>query len=212
MFWLRASRRAHQSVFSKIYREKAWGGDESASGPGSTRDRASTFVPQILELFAALEVKSVLDAPCGDFNWAGDIAGADDSYAGVDIVPELIATNTERFGTDRVRFLCGDLTRDPLPRADLILCRDCLVHFSFADISAALRNFRRSGAAFLLTTTFVDPGRRNVNIRSGGWRALNLEQSPFRFPPPIALIDEHCEHSGGLGRDKRLALWPIDSI
>jgi hypothetical protein len=155
-----------------------------------------------------LEVRALLDAPCGDFNWAAPVAAAVESYVGVDVVPELIAANIQSAGT-QPRFLCADLTRDRLPPADLILCRDCLVHFSFADIRAALRNFRRSGATWLLTTTFIDPNRRNEDIGSGGWRALNLELPPFRFPPPSALIDEHCEHTGGIYRDKRLGLWKI---
>jgi SAM-dependent methyltransferase len=203
-------RRSHKDIFSNIYRDKSWGGDESASGPGSTRARAETFVPDVIALLKSLNIRTLLDAPCGDFNWAGAVADAVESYVGVDVVPELIAANAQSAGGGAgapLRFLCADLTRDPLPRADLILCRDCLVHFSFADIRAALRNFRRSGATWLLTTTFIDPNRRNENIRSGGWRPLNLEQPPFRFPPPVALIDERCEHSGGVCRDKRLGLW-----
>jgi len=43
--------------------------------------------------------------------------------------------------------MCCDITSDPLPRADVILCRDCLVHFSLADAQAAIGNFARSGSA-----------------------------------------------------------------
>ena len=46
-------------------------------------------------------------------------------------------------------FLRLDLTRDPLPDGDLILCRDCLVHLPFEDVRRAVRNFKRSGARWL---------------------------------------------------------------
>jgi hypothetical protein len=205
-------RRSHQAIFSAIYRERSWGGDESASGPGSTHIRAETFVPDVIALLKRLDVRTLLDAPCGDFHWVAPVAAAVESYTGVDVVPELIAANVKSAGEGAgapPRFLCADLTRDRLPPADLILCRDCLVHFSFADIRAALRNFRRSGATWLLTTTFIDANRRNEDIRTGEWRPLNLELPPFRFPPPSAVIDEHCEHSDGIYRDKRLGLWKL---
>jgi hypothetical protein len=209
--WLRASRRRHHEVFSRIFRENAWGDAESVSGPGSTRERGATLIPDLVDLVTTLRVKTLLDAPCGDFNWASDLAAVVDTYIGVDVVDELIARNEAAYGSANRTFLTRDLTRDPLPKADLILSRDCLVHFSFADIRAALRNFRRSGADYLLTTTFVERAT-NENIQTGGWRPLNLQAPPFEFPVPMAVIDEHCTHTGGIYRDKRLALWRMDQI
>jgi hypothetical protein len=43
-----------------------------------------------------------------------------------------------------------DLVRDPLPRADAVLCRDCLIHLSLEEGRRAPENIRRSGAAYLL--------------------------------------------------------------
>lgn len=169
------------------------------------------IVPDIVDLLKGLRVTTLLDAPCGDFNWAQDVAAAVDTYIGVDVVDEIISRNTSLYGGPRHTFLACDITRDPLPKADLILSRDCLVHFSFADIHTALRNFRASGAEYLLTTTFIDR-KSNENVRTGGWRTLNLELPPFMFPPPIAAIDERCTHSGGIYRDKRLGLWRMDQI
>jgi len=208
-FWLRSSRGRHRRVFSRIFSENTWGSDESVSGPGSTRERGASLLPDLIELMQRLRVRTLLDAPCGDFNWAQELADAVDCYIGVDIVEELIARNAREHPD--LTFLTADLTRDPLPKADLILCRDCLVHFSFADIRAALDNFQRSGAEYLLTTTFIDRAE-NRNIRTGSWRVLNLQAPPFHFPPPLALIDEHCLHTGGIYRDKRLGLWRVGEI
>jgi hypothetical protein len=73
----------------------------------------------------------LLDAPCGDASWIKSCPiGV--SYTGVDIVPSLIAANvmqTQR-GEFSSRFLTADITKDALPRADAIRCRDCFVHLS----------------------------------------------------------------------------------
>ena len=193
-------------IFEEIYRRNAWGGDESVSGPGSSRSRGADFAAELIALVQRLGIRSVLDAPCGDFNWMQDVAGAFEIYTGIDIVPELVDANQSRFESPDRTFVCGDLTRDPLPRADLILCRDGLVHFSFADIHAALDNFRRSGSRWLLATTFIDVPA-NEDIATGEWRVLNLEKAPFYFPTPLALVDEKCPHTGGT--DKRLGLWEL---
>jgi hypothetical protein len=168
-------------------------------------------VPDLVDLVTKYDIRTLLDAPCGDFNWASAVAAAVETYIGVDIVDELIARNQREHGGRRRIFLTADLTRDPLPKADLLLSRDCLVHFSYADIFAALQNFRRSGAEYLLTTTFANrPANRN--IRTGSWRPLNLQAPPFDFPEPLASIDERCTHSGGIYTDKRLALWRLADI
>src|SRR5205807_10282857 len=105
----------------------------------------------------------------------------------------------------------GDIVRDDLPQSDVILCRDCLVHFSLDDVSAALRNFKRSRSHYLLTTTFIE-FPENLDIETGGGRQLNLQRSPFNFPPPKEMIDEKCLHTGGIYADKRLALWDLEDI
>ena len=73
----------------------------------------------------------------------------------------------------------------------------------------ALANLKRSGSTYLLTTTFVARGS-NDDIRVGRWRPLNLERAPFNLPAPLRSIDEECPEPAN--RDKRLALWRIDSI
>lgn len=172
---------------------------------------AAVLADHLAVLLAGLGTRVLLDAPCGDGNWIAPVADAVPFYVGVDVVPEVVERCRERLGDGRRAFACADLTRDPLPRADVVLCRDCLVHFSFADARAALLNFRHSGAEWLLATTFVD-ARRNRDVRTGGWRVLNLQAPPFSFPAPAALVDERCVHSGGRYRDKRLGLWRMDAL
>jgi SAM-dependent methyltransferase len=211
MIDLRMPRWYHRRVFTDIFRRNAWGSAESVSGPGSTRARGASISADIIDLLRRIGARSLLDAPCGDFNWIGGVADSVERYAGVDIVAELIADHRRRHGDARRTFLCADFTRDALPAADVIFCRDALVHFSYADIRAALRNFRRSGSRYLLTTTFIAHGL-NRNIRTGGWRMLNLEHAPFGFPAPMALIDERRPLADGSDSGKRLALWELGAL
>ena len=78
---------------------------------------------------------------------------------------DVIAENEWRHTSTQKSFIRADLTRDELPSADAILCRDLLPHLSFAEIFTALRNFKRSGATYLLTTTFTGP---RANRESSG--------------------------------------------
>ena len=198
---------AQQATFTEIFRTNAWGSAESVSGPGSTVTRGSDFEEELISVLDSWNIRSLVDAPCGDFNWMRHVlARRDLAYTGVDIVAELIAANSSSYTTPTRRFICADMTRDDLPKADMILCRDGLVHLSFADARAAIRNFRRSGSSYLLATTFVNHSR-NQDVPTGGWRALNLQAAPFSFPAPLALVDERCTQPGG--HDKRIGLWKL---
>ena len=87
----------------------------------------------------------------------------------------------------------------------MILCRDCFIHLSFRDINAAVANFKRSGARFLLATTHVNVAE-NEDMRTGDWRSVNLQSPPFNFPQPRQSIVEDA----ALG--KCLGLWSLDEL
>lgn len=198
--------REMRRVFTGIHDAQSWGDCESKSGPGSTRERAATFLPDLIALVRRLQIRTLLDAPCGDFNWAQPLADSVQRYVGVDVVPDLILENRRRWSSPHRKFLCRDMVAQRLPAADLILSRDALVHLCQKDIHATLANFRRTGAEYLLVTTFLGE-RPNDDIRTGDWRPLNLQRPPFSFPPPLELVDERCHHTGGIYADKRLGLW-----
>jgi len=200
-----------EHAFRHLYQHNLWGDPESVSGPGSGLLRTEAFRDHIAGLLSDLGAKSLLDAGCGDFNWMRAVSLPIERYVGIDVVPELIREVRQRYADGQRTFIHGDIVRDDLERVDVILCRDCLVHFSFADAIAAVRNFKRSGSRYLLTTSFIAFGEK-VDIETGGWRRLNLERPPFDFPPPEKTIDEKCLHTGGIYADKRLALWQLDVI
>ena len=201
-----------EQLFTRVLHDNHWMDDQSASGRGSNLVQTAVLRRELASLLERLGVKSMLDAPCGDFNWMSKTDLKLDRYMGVDIVEEIVAANQRRYGSDTRRFEHLDVTKDPLPQMDLILCRDCLVHLSFADIKAALENFKASGSTYLLTTTFTERSR-NKNIPTGGeWRPLNLMVAPFSLPAPRELLNEQCPEGNGAWADKSLGLWRLEDI
>ncbi len=206
----RAHRRAPQDVFTDIFKQNFWGGARSVSGPGSEIDQTRNILAALPPLLASVGASVILDVPCGDYHWMNRLQLGETKYVGADIVCDLIERNRQ-YETDQVRFVHANLMTDDLPTADLVLCRDCLVHFSFADIHRALKNLCRSNSEYLLTTTFPDHPD-NIDIETGSWRTLNLERAPFNFPAPLRVIVEGCTENDGAYTDKSLGLWRLRDI
>jgi hypothetical protein len=200
-----------KNVFTKIYRRNLWEDPESLSGPGSNLAQTEVVRQALPELLRRHGCRTMLDAPCGDFHWMKEVPLDLDLYIGADIVEELVASNRKLYGTERILFRRLNIITDPAPKVDLILCRDGLVHLSFRDALAALRNFARSGSSFLLTTTHTDRAR-NEDIVTGQWRPINPMLPPFGFPEPLELINERYTLGEGLYRDKSLGLWRISDL
>jgi len=200
-----------REAFDYIYRKRHWAGNESVSGEGASQDQTAQLRAALPELLQELETHTLLDLPCGDFSWMRQVTLPVAQYIGADLLPGLIAEHQARYADDRRRFLVLDLTVDALPRADVLLCRDCLVHLSFSDVAPALVSIKRGGVDYLLTTTF--PGcDQNEEILTGDWRLLNLERPPFNFPPPLRLMNEGCTESRGAFGDKSLGLWRVGQL
>ena len=178
-------------VFQVAYATRAWGSTESGSGVGSelaATENVSAYLP---ELFHRLQVSKFLDAPCGDWNWMRrvDLSGVD--YVGADVVSNVVAKDNQQYARSGVRFIHADLTKDYLPAVDMIMCRDCWEHLSFQDIAAILKNFRSTGATWLLVSNTPSQDK-NQNQHTGiGWRHLNLHLPPFSFPPKTESRKDH---------------------
>jgi hypothetical protein len=207
----RLSRRTPAEVFRGYYEKNKWGDAGSRSGKGSSLAATEELRRRLPPLLRELGVATLLDVPCGDFHWMAHVDLGTAHYTGGDIVPEMIARNQAEYGRDGVRFEVIDLIVGPLPKADMVFCRDCLVHLSNAHIAAALESVRRSGATWLLTTTFPDvPGNRV--IATGQWRRVDLTKAPFNLAPPERLIVEGCESEKGQGPGKMLGLWRVADL
>lgn len=169
--------------FSYIYKFNYWNNFESASGAGSSKIVTENLRANLPDLIHKFQIKTLCDAPCGDFNWMKDvIENIDVIYTGVDIVPDLI-DKLKRFENNHIFFQQGDITSFNFDGFDLILVRDCLFHFSYDDIDSFLYNLSRHNYRYLLTTSyFPDASFENRNIETGDFRRIDLLAAPFNFP------------------------------
>jgi len=178
------------------------------SGVGSDLDATKALVSALHSSVQALSVRSILDIPCGDFVWMQNIDLGEITYIGADIIETLIASHQRSHASPRRTFRTLDLVADDLPRVDLVLCRDCLVHFSHRLVKKAINNIKRSGSRYLLTTTFPRHLKNN-GIVTGTWQPLNLCAPPFNFPAPLQIIDDHWTPPY---EDKSLGLWNVHDL
>jgi len=207
-----------EKYFTTIYEKNVWNGKESKSGTGSDIEHTAFMRPQLMDMINNLNVATMLDLPCGDFNWMKEIIGQlnINSYIGSDIIRPMLKDNTEKYSnlckSTGIKFAYMNAIEDVPPKVDLIFCRDGLVHFSFNTIMKTLKNFVASGSTYLITTHFTDPKRDYPDIEDGRWHPLNFTLPPFNFPPPYKVIVEGCVECGGIYKDKTLALWRLSEL
>ena len=200
-----------QERFERIYSTNLWSDPESRSGVGSTLDSTAVLRTELPAALRQLEARVLLDVPCGDFTWMEHVDLSGIEYIGGDIVPSIVEANQRLHATESRSFVQLDLTRDKLPNADVLLCRDCLVHLSYANIRAVFANIARSNIRYVLMTSF--PGRAdNYDVVDGDWRALDFQAPPFSFPAPRLVIVEQCEEEDGSYADKSLLAWRVDDL
>lgn len=219
-----------KETFQDVYTNWRFGGwPESKSGPGSTMEETDVIRQQIKQLVKDKEIKSVVDVPCGDFNWMKDIVYSFEKYTGCDIVPEMIQDN-QKFANSIISFKELDLTQDgiEIPEGDLLIVRDVLGHLTLDGGQKAIANILKSKCKYLLTTTWYslnDPNythenRDNTVTVEANWDRgaaafypVCLHSAPFNFPKPEFYIEEKPKVDGyDQGVRKGLAFYELDKL
>ncbi|QED37764.1 class I SAM-dependent methyltransferase [Antarcticibacterium arcticum] len=206
----------NQKVFKNIYDKNLFHkGEEinevSRSGPGSDLLQTREIIKQLPVLFQKYSIKTILDIPCGDFYWMKKIDLKGIQYYGGDVVGEIILGN-KKFSSNNIEFIQLDIIEDPLPKVDLIICRDLFVHLTNHQIFNAIDNIKKSSSKYLLTTSFKDRMVNNDIALMGKWRPINVEVAPFNFNYPIDEIFENCTEDNMCYNDKYLLLYKIEHL
>lgn len=197
-----------EAVFRDIMKFNRWNDTESLSGVGSNSRYTRNIRDKLPKLLRKYNIKSILDAPCGDFTWMRSVTfDVGTSYIGGDIVRELVERLQEKFSSPQRRFVRLDIISSKLPKVDIFICRDCFIHLSNAQVLEALRNFVRSEIKYILTTTYKF-GRINTDIATGQFRVINLQAAPFSLPQPIETIVDYIHPFP----PRRLALWSREQL
>lgn len=139
----RNSSRSAEVVFDEVYRLGMWGDPlESGlkSGTGSRGQAPRQYADAVTALIVNLDVHSIVDVGCGDFQVARQFAAICDSYLGLDVARAVIDHNRRVYGTDAIRFRQLNAAEERVPSADLCMIRQVLQHLSNAEIAAVLAN------------------------------------------------------------------------
>jgi SAM-dependent methyltransferase len=187
------------AAFTEVYTSKAWGDDgtDFYSGPGTIE--AGVTLPYLDFLraeFAAMgKPPRVLDLGCGDFKVCVQLLPSVASFTGVDVVPSLVERNNRLYGSETVKFLCADISQDPLPEADVVLVREVMQHMSNAQVGRLLKRLSAYKVAYV---TNVEPPKDSVTVmnrdlvpgpdtRGVFGSGLFLDEPPFSFQAEVVL-------------------------
>lgn len=193
---------------------------QGLSGPGSTAEETLGVRAALPVLLRAFGIRSIVDVPCGDFNYMRAVLQAeatptDIDYTGLDIVSNLVQELQGAFGgrqrgsRHHLRFGQFDLATQYLPPADLIVLRDVLFHFDVERVRQVLRRIDASGCRYALITYFPSHSVRASSAKFHAGRGFksygswNLEDEPFHLPPPLLAIGRDGTDPGRV-----MGLWP----
>lgn len=178
----------------KAFEDRDWsnGGKWPVSGRGSTLENTERLRAALPGLFKKYKVKTLVDAPCGDWFWMQHVDLSGINYIGADISSKIIEANQAEFAGENREFLHLDITSDPLPEGDLFLCRDCLFHLKTWLRWEFFRNFAKSKNKYLLTTAVQVSENRNLR-NNARFAAFNPMLEPYNFPKPVAIVPETAD-------------------
>lgn len=181
------------------------GRPETSCGAGSKLANTTSIRAWLPTLFKELDIKTLLDAPCGDFNWMAhtDLSGID--YCGVDFDAEHIDVAARRSSVPGCapkskRLFELDIAYDKLPRADMVLCREFLQHLPNEQVDRVIKSFCDSGSEWFLATSHDNEINTDI-LFLGMFRPLNLTKDPFELPSARQSVEDQP------GSGRILGLW-----
>lgn len=181
-----------KTIFNHYYQNNHWRNTESKSGDGSTLEYTKNIRREIPLLMEKLSLKSIFDAPCGDYNWFSHVRlNSDIKYIGADIVEDITNQLNSKYKSNNVSFLTVDVTCEQLPKSDIWMCRDLIFHLPNKDIFSIFDNFLKSEIGYLLITSHTNT--INEDTFTGGFRLINLLNHPFKLPDPEIKINDYVD-------------------
>ena len=180
-----------KQAMQQVYEMNLWGSNDTVfySGLGSHQPEIIKPYIEAVTSFLVSFKKSltICDLGCGDFNIGNNLVPYVKQYIAVDIVPELIIYNVEKFKNPNLTFHTLDISVDTLPTADCVIIRQVLQHLSNDEVQNVVAKL--SDYKYVILTEHLPNGEftPNKDIISGqGIRlkkksGLNLTVAPFNF-------------------------------
>lgn len=199
-------------TFDAVYRENAWGGTESRSGPGSSMEATTNVRFWLQRMYESLSFDSVLDIGCGESTWWPWPKGFGPRYLGLDVSEEALSRNPWRRHESTAR---GHQAALVMPReadlepADMVILRHVIQHLPIEEGSKLLERVPRP--TWLLATTYIQGTHREGfdlsldTVARGGGYFPDMTAPVFRLGQPQVLIRDNV-----MSRyDCHLGLWRL---
>jgi SAM-dependent methyltransferase len=172
-----------EQVFDDIYRNAKWGrnGDGgSTSGSGSLLQTTLVYRTFLQRFLKDNQVRSVVDAGCGDWEFSSAIDWTGIDYKGFDVVPSVIAEDKKKYEKTNIHFFVADIVESDLPAADLLIVKHVLQHLPTTAVQRFLTQLPKYRHALIVDsvnpTTLSSP---NWDIAPGAFRYLDVTGPPF---------------------------------
>lgn len=185
--------RTCEEEFTDIYDNGRWGRDKEGnptSGRGSSPENTVKYRSLLQAFLKSEKISSVVDIGCGDWSIARMIDWKGIHYMGVEVVQKLIDNNRKKYGSDLIQFVKLDATKEELPAADLMICKDVMIHLTNTDVHAILAQC--SKYRYCLITNDVAPvHNNNLNnenfVRNFYARNVDITKPPFNVKGKVLL-------------------------
>lgn len=202
----------NKKLFTDKYKTNYWGSLESVSGYGSEFIATTKIRKALPKIFSKLNITTLLDIPCGDFNWMRHVDMSYlKKYIGADIVTKLIEVNQSKYSSKKHFFVELDVINDTLPTVDMIFIRDCMVHITNKEIAKTISNIKKTKSKYLMATSYSSV-TKNQDTHLGKWRPINLQIPPFSLPKPLLTIDTDYADRGKYYSGNSMSIWDIKDL
>lgn len=166
-------------TFEQIYANDKW---TNGSGPGSFPQLNLVLLDFIAQFIAANNICRLVDVGCGDFQLWRNFNFSRCSYTGFDVVRSVIERNRHRFGSENIQFHEMPQNVSELPKADLYIIKDVLIHLSTTEArQLASSACDRSRFALFVNNTIAGGGVYNSEIATGQFRPVDVSRPPFEL-------------------------------
>lgn len=181
----------NDKTFKKIYTNKTWGYNKSFKYYSGTGSHKKTIIKPYIEIIKIFlkekKISSVIDFGCGDFNVGKNFVNNVKKYYAYDIFDDLIRYNKKKFIYKNLIFKKKDLTKDNIPKVDLILVRQVLQHLSNKDIKNFIDNIKNK-AKYLIITEHLPNNKFFVpNYDKPKGEGLRYNSGVILHEPPFKL-------------------------
>jgi SAM-dependent methyltransferase len=173
----------HADVFTSIYRQKHWG---EGSGGGSSEEQTAAYRQFLSDFILKKKVKSVVDLGCGYWafneliNWHGA------AYTGIDVVDAVQGQNRAKSATENRHFITGDIRTCDIPKCDLLIIKDVLIHWTNAEVITFFG--RKLPAKHILITNDDRVQEVNTDISvPGQYRDIDITKKPFNIKAKVVM-------------------------